>query len=136
MAQNFLTSNHQHAQSLWGFSNLPSTMRLQAGESFHEQWERQGHEKRRASFLPKLFSSKKTAHGGGSAATVESDYVQDSSETEKAIAAAAEAEDERIDTVVLAESSGLKLSKTGNYVAPRLCELFVSRLLHGKDSAG
>ena len=61
MAQNFLTSNHQHAQSLWGFSNLPSTMRLQAGESFHEQWERRQHEKRRASFLHKKFSRKKTA---------------------------------------------------------------------------
>ena len=143
MAENFLSNHHQHAQSLWGFSNLPTALRLQAGESYAEQCEkdrqrrREKKEKRAINYLRRQKAATKAASKTKSPAgdTVQSVYVNDENANsyERTIAAAANAENERIDTIIMAESAGLKLSETGNYVSPNICELYVARMLHEHD---
>ena len=84
-------------------------MRLQAGESFHEQWERRQHEKRRASFLHKSFREKDCT--AAAVLLLLSLTTCKIPQKWKRLSLPPLREDERIGTVVLAESSGLKLSK-------------------------
>jgi len=141
LAEHFLSNNDLHSKSLWGFSNLPSAIRLDAGESFleqrqkNEQSHRQKQAKSRFSLSRNLELASSSSVKLGTDDTIESLYENDKAaqEFQSTIEAAADAENERIDTVIKAESAGLKLTPAGEYISPNLCELFFARLLHEHD---